>query len=257
MLDSHKTKMLCKLFAQFFLFQAIFSPTAITYSQSLTKISDPIENVNSNEIIVTTKSELTVEPRVPESSSGSASEEANDKNKNTSNNKSTESNNSVYWIAPGLALGAVVLAGIASGSSGSNNDSGSAEQNITFKSPIRIGDDQNYNENHTDNFQINSPSGITYSESFEITGNFSKGTLSYTIAGATEGNRIYINNHLVGRTCNPGNTAYVVRDCPSIDVTSRLKIGTNVLKIACVLYPGDEVTPYDDIEIYNMRLNTN
>jgi hypothetical protein len=187
----------------------------------------------------------------------------------------------VYWIAPGLALGAVVLAGIASGSSGSDNDSrsadqnitgsteqniagsteqniaGSTEQNITFKSPIRIGDDQNYNENHTDNFQISSPSGITYSESFEITGNFSKGTLSYTIAGATEGNRIYINNHLVGRTCNPGNTAYVVRDCPSIDVTSRLKVGTNVLKIACVLYPGDEVTPYDDIEIYNMRLNSN
>jgi hypothetical protein len=99
----------------------------------------------------------------------------------------------VYWIAPGLALGAVVLAGIASGSSGSDNDSrsadqnitgsteqniaGSTEQNITFKSPIRIGDDQNYNENHTDNFQISSPSGITYSESFEITDNFSKGTL--------------------------------------------------------------------------------
>ena len=63
-----------------------------------------------------------------------------------------------------------------------------------------------------------------------------------------------MNGSLVGRTCNPGNTADVIRECPSIDVTSQLKDGTNVLKISSVLYPGDDESPYDDIEIYHMRL---
>ena len=252
-----------------FYFQTIVSPTAITYAQSFIKISDlviisdPKKNINSSEFIVPKKNQLTVEPKVSRSSSGSASEKHENKYEDTPDNKSTEQGNSVYWIVPGLALGAVVLAGIASGSGDSDNDSGnignssSTEHTITFKSPIRIGDDKNYNEKHRDKFKISTPSGITYSESFQISGNVSKGTLLYTIAGAAMANRIYINGSLAGRTCNPGNTAYVVEDCPPIEVTSHLKDGTNVLKIDSVLYPGDEVSPYDDIEIYNMHLDVN
>ena len=257
MFISVKLKCSVTIFAQIFFCQAVLSLTTITYAQSFIKVSDLKNDVNFSEFIVTAKSELILETEGSELIGDSTSEKSDNKDKSTPDNKSAEHDNSVYWIAPGLALGAVVLAGIASGSGNSGNDSGSAKHTITFKSPIRIGDDRNYNEEHSDNFQISTPSGITYSESFQISGNVFKGTLLYTIAGATMANRIYINGSLVGRACNPGNTAYVVADCPPIDVTSQLKDGTNILKIASVIYPGDEITPYDDIEIYNMRLDVN
>jgi hypothetical protein len=257
MFISVKLKCSVTIFVQIFFCQAVLSLTTITYAQSFIKVSDLKNDVNFSEFIVTAKSELILETEGSELIGDSTSEKSDNKDKSTPDNKSAEHDNSVYWIAPGLALGAVVLAGIASGSGNSGNDSGSAKHTITFKSPIRIGDDRNYNEEHSDNFKISTPSGITYSESFQISSNVLKGTLLYTIAGATMANRIYINESLVGRTCNPGNTAYVVEDCPPIDVTSQLKAGANILKIASVVYPGDEITPYDDIEIYNMRLDVN
>ena len=183
------------------------------------------------------------------------------------------------WVTvAGVGLGLAVLVGavvvgidMSSGSSGTdgsvgNNDGGGTEDNsgvdtpgsgtetIKFKSPIRIGDDIDYNGTHDDNFIINTPDGIVYSESFALSDGFSSGTLKYTIAGAMEAAQIYMNGSLVGRSCNPGNTAYAKKECDPIDVTSQLKSGNNTLKISCVLYLPDNITPYDDIEIYDMCL---
>lgn len=165
-------------------------------------------------------------------------------------------------IVSGASIGFAVLVGAVAyiGMSVTDDDDGSgaggsrAADTINFRSPIRIGDDNDYNGTHDDNFQINTPFGLTYSESFTVSGGLSKGTLKYTIAGAKESAEIYMNGSLVGRSCNPGNTAYAKKKCDPVDVTSQLKNGNNVLKIACVLDPYDDVTPYDDIEIYNMRL---
>jgi len=124
-----------------------------------------------------------------------------------------------------------------------------------FKDPIRIGDDKNYNDHHDPDFKISSPSGKSYSKSFEVSSDchFSKANIQYTVAGAHEAAKVYLNGSLVGRMHNPGNTATSIAS-GSIDITSKLRTGSNTIKVSAVLYPGDEINPYDDIEIYNLRI---
>ena len=125
-----------------------------------------------------------------------------------------------------------------------------------FRDPIRIGDDEDYNQFHNPDFRISKPTGLTYEAKFSVPDecNFSSAKIQYTIAGAIEAAKIYLNDTLVARTCNPGNSAASIKRCPDIDITTKLRKGTNKLKVATVLYPGDDVDPYDDIEIYNMRI---
>jgi len=149
--------------------------------------------------------------------------------------------------------------GCSGGSSDNNSNvnTGSNEKVIFFRDPIRIGDDMDYNGTHDPDFQINTPTGLSYAESFAISSddlNASKAVIQYTIAGSMMGSEVYLNGELVGITCNPGNTADAIKECDDIDITGRLRVGNNELKIVTVLYPPDDVTPYDDIEIYNMRI---
>jgi hypothetical protein len=140
---------------------------------------------------------------------------------------------------------------------GANAAPGESEKVIFFRDPIRIGDDQDYNATHDPDFQISKPTGLSYAESFTISAdelNSSKAVIQYTIAGSMMGSKVYLNGILVGITCNPGNTADAIKECDDIDITGRLRVGNNELKIVTVLYPPDDVTPYDDIEIYNMRI---
>ncbi len=125
-----------------------------------------------------------------------------------------------------------------------------------FRDPIRIGDDVNYNDHHDPDFRISSPTGLSYSATFEVPAecHFSDARIQYTIAGAMEAAKVYLNGSLVGRTCNPGNTANAIKRCDDINITSRLRPGSNRLKVQTVLYPFDDFQPYDDIEIYNMRI---
>lgn len=146
------------------------------------------------------------------------------------------------------------------GDDGATTNATNATKNesvIYFRDPIRIGDDTDYNATHDPDFQISTPSGLSYAERFNITAtelNSSKAVIRYTIAGAMMAAEIYLNDVLVGTTCNPGNTAHSIKECDAIDITGMLQTGTNELKIVTVLYPYDDVTPYDDIEIYNLRI---
>ena len=98
--------------------------------------------------------------------------------------------------------------------------------------------------------------GIGYSESFNVPGGcrFSKAVVQFSIAGAMMPAEIYLNGPLVGLSCNPGNTAKPIITCPEIDITGKLRTGTNTLDFDTVLYPGDEEDPRDDIEVYNLRI---
>ncbi len=152
------------------------------------------------------------------------------------------------------------VSGCGNGDDGANTNTAGYSENesvIYFRDPIRIGDDKDYNATHDPDFLISTPSGLSYAERFTITAtelNSSKAVIRYTIAGAMMGAEIYLNNVLVGTTCNPGNTAHAIKECDAIDITGMLQTGTNELKIVTVLYPYDDVTPYDDIEIYNLRI---
>ena len=143
------------------------------------------------------------------------------------------------------------------GDGNANGNTGEDEKVIYFQDPIRIGDDQDYNATHDPDFQISTPTGLSYTESFAIAAddlNSSKAVIRYTIAGAMMAAEIYLNNRLVGITCNPGNMANAIKECDPIDITGMLQPDTNELKIVTVLYPPDDTTPYDDIEIYNLRI---
>ncbi len=128
---------------------------------------------------------------------------------------------------------------------------------IYFEDPIRIGDDQDYNANHDPDFQISTPTGLSYAESFTIAQddlNSSKAVIRYTIAGAMLPAEVYLNGAFVGTTCTPGNSANAIRNCDDIDITGMLQTGNNELKIVTALVLEDNISPYDDIEIYNLRI---
>ena len=267
-----KKQLVKNISLQVFLYHILFVfmvSTSVYGSVQQTNVLTPsqIEDRSAEEKGVTDKQDMAEFP-----SDATGKEGGDQEPQNTLEAGTPDDDQETAMIAASIGMGLSVLLGVLASSGGSYDKSGNAvstssvdtdlsvvgssagSETINFQSPIRIGDDKDYNGNHDDDFQINTPSGITYSESFTISSSFSKGTLKYTIAGAMESAKIYMNGVLVGRSCTPGNTAYARKECDPIDVSSQLKVGSNVVKIACVLYPNDTVKPYDDIEIYNLRL---
>ncbi|KAB2889013.1 MAG: hypothetical protein F9K32_14305 [Desulfobulbaceae bacterium] len=166
----------------------------------------------------------------------------------------------------GIAIiaGAVAAAGGGSDSDASgpstptspsgDTSSGSSEV-INLSSLVRIGDDNDYNGNHPDKFKQNRPTGISWTDSFNISNanNISSATFKYTVAASKVANPVYINGKLAGKLCNPGNTAWNVESC-SIGITGLIRSGTNEIKIKCAIDESDTDTPYDDVELYNLRI---
>ncbi len=163
-----------------------------------------------------------------------------------------------------LAVGAAVAVGGGSGSD-SSSDSGTTSVSTTPASSgtdviklsdlVRIGDDSDYNAHHSDKFKVSRPSGTSWTDTFSID-NFStvkSAKFSYTVAASKVGNPIYINGRQAGRLCNPGNTAWNVESC-STNITGYIRAGSNEIKIKCATDPSDTVTPLDDVELYNLRI---
>jgi hypothetical protein len=132
--------------------------------------------------------------------------------------------------------------------------SGSSEV-IKLSNLVRIGDDNDYNGNHPDKFKQNRPSGISWTDSFNISNanTVRSAEFKYTVAGSKVANPVYINGKQAGRLCNPGNTAWNVEDC-SINITGFIHSGSNEIKIKCAIDESDTDTPYDDVELYNLRI---
>ena len=169
-------------------------------------------------------------------------------------------------VGAGIAIiaGAVAAAGGGSDSDASvpstpttpsgDTSSGSSEV-INLSSLVRIGDDTDYNGNHPDKFKQNRPSGTSWTDSFNISNanSVSSATFKYTVAGSKVANPVYVNGKLAGRLCNPGNTAWNVESC-SIGITGLIRSGSNEIKIKCAIDESDTDTPYDDVELYDLRI---
>lgn len=166
-----------------------------------------------------------------------------------------------------VAAGAALAAGGGSGSDSDNpnptapglspGDPGDStpenSETIRLASLVRIGDDRDYNGNHPDHFRQNTPSGLSWSDTFTInnTNTVTSATFKYTVAGSKVGNPVYINGRQAGRLCDPGNTAWNVKDC-SLNIQSYIRSGSNEIKIKCAIDETDTTTPYDDVEIYDL-----
>ncbi len=104
---------------------------------------------------------------------------------------------------------------------------------------------------------------LTKEEFLDITGIFTTfpGAISikfathtgYKIAGSSQADKLYINDMLVGILPKGDNSAFTKKPI-SFDVTSFLILGENRLLISLEEWPGDEVTPLDDIEIFDLRI---
>jgi hypothetical protein len=167
-----------------------------------------------------------------------------------------------------LAVGAAVAAGGSgsddSSSTGTTDTSGGTGPGVTptgatevihLADLVRLGDDNDYNGNHPDQFKQNRPSGLSWTDSFNIN-NFNSvrsAKFKYTIAGSKVANPIYINGRLAGKMCNPGNLATNVRDC-SLDILGYIQAGVNEITLKCAIDQSDTSTPYDDVELYNLRI---
>lgn len=129
----------------------------------------------------------------------------------------------------------------------------------SFGNTIRIGDDLDFNENHPgQTFCSSSAYSHTYSAEFTLPSEceYSTATMQYYATGVYGDNRIYINGKLVDTTCKTGNIAGLGYCCTNgeIDIKDALRAGTNTLYIETVLFPGDDYTPYDDIELYRLHI---
>ena len=173
-------------------------------------------------------------------------------------------------VGAGIAIvaGAVAAAG---GSGSDSDDSGSStpappsgggggapsasSEVINLSSLVRIGDDTDYNGNHPDKFKQNRPSGTSWTDSFNISNanTVTSAAFKYTVAGSKVANPVYINGKQAGKLCNPGNTAWNVESC-SIGITGLIRSGSNEIKIKCAIDESDTDTPYDDVELYNLRI---
>ena len=171
----------------------------------------------------------------------------------------------------GIAIAAGVVAAAAGGSSSDSDTSTPAStttpssdttdtpsgntETIDLASLVRIGDDRDYNGNHPDHFKQNTPSGLSWSDTFTISSSntISSAIFRYTVAGSKVGNPIYVNGKQAGRLCDPGNTAWNVKAC-SLNVTRYIQSGTNEIKIRCAIDETDTTTPYDDVELYDLRI---
>lgn len=112
-----------------------------------------------------------------------------------------------------------------------------------------------YNGNHPDHFKQNRPSGLGWTDWFTINNFNTVGSarFEYTVVGSKVANPMYINGHLAGKMCNPGNTAWNVEDC-SLDILGYIRSGTNKIQLKTARDQSDTSTPYDDVEFYNLRI---
>ncbi len=123
-----------------------------------------------------------------------------------------------------------------------------------FDFDIRIGDDIDYNEQHPDQFVIDSAVSEYYYATFNLPNfNYSQAVILGEIAGSSQADKLYINDMLVGILPKGDNSAFT-RKPISFDVTSFLIPGVNSLLISLEKWPGDKVTPLDDIEIFGLRI---
>lgn len=172
-----------------------------------------------------------------------------------------------------VGAGVAIIAGAVAAAGGSSSDSDSGpttptppsgdpgdtpsanSEVINLSSLVRIGDDTDYNGNHPDKFKQNRPSGTSWTDSFNISNanTVTSAKFKYTVAGSKVGNPVYINGKQAGRLCNPGNTAWNVESC-SIGITGLIRSGSNEIKIKCGIDESDTDTPYDDVELYNLRI---
>lgn len=163
-----------------------------------------------------------------------------------------------------LAVGAAVAAGSSGSGDSSSPDStntnpGGTSTGATDVIPladlVRLGDDNDYNGNHPDHFRQNRPSGLSWTESFTINNANTVGSarFKYTVAGSKVGNPIFINGQQAGRLCNPGNLATNVREC-SLGILGHIRSGANEIRISVAIDRTDTTTPFDDVELYNLRI---
>lgn len=191
---------------------------------------------------------------------------------NTAPTPKTTKENSVsssVIVGAGVAI-AVGVAAAAGGSSGSDSDSPAATTStstptstptsgdtevIHLTDLVRIGDDSDYNSNHPDKFKQSRPSGLSWTDTFTINNanTVTSARFNYTVAASKVANPIYINGKLAGKLCNPGNTAWNVEAC-SLNITGYIHSGSNEIKIKCAIDESDTATPYDDVEIYDLRI---
>jgi len=202
----------------------------------------------------------------PETAAADKKTDAPEPKKSTSSSVSTS-----ILTGAGIAIAAGAVAAAAGGSSsdsdastpgspttpsGDTTDTSSGNtETIHLASLVRIGDDRDYNGNHPDNFKQNTPSGLSWSDTFTIStaNTISSAIFRYTVAGSKVGNPIYVNGKQAGRLCDPGNTAWNVKAC-SLNVMRYIHSGTNEIKIKCAIDETDTTTPYDDVELYDLRI---
>ncbi|MBB5349620.1 hypothetical protein JWG42_15695 [Desulfoprunum benzoelyticum] len=185
---------------------------------------------------------------------------------NTAPAPKTTKENSVstpVLVGAGVAI-AVGVAAAAGGSSGSDSDSPTAPTSaptsgntdvIHLADLVRIGDDSDYNSNHPDKFKQSRPSGLSWTDTFTINNvnSVRSAMFNYTVAASKVANPIYINGKLAGKLCNPGNTAWNVEAC-SLNITGYIHSGLNEIMVKCAIDESDSSTPYDDVEIYDLRI---
>jgi hypothetical protein len=131
----------------------------------------------------------------------------------------------------------------------------SSEDIIPLADLVRIGDDLDYNTYHDDHFVVNTPSGISWQKTFDVVDfqTISSAHFKYTVAGSMVGNPIYINGKQAGKLCVGGNAAWDIKDC-SLNILPYIQAGQNQIKITCAKYVYDDITPYDDVEIYDLYI---
>lgn len=167
-------------------------------------------------------------------------------------NELTKDNNNFPWT-----LFYPLLVPKSNQCSGWNLDSDSKQWFYYFDDIIRIGDDIDINETHLgEEFCISSAYSPTYTADFTIPEGceYTEAKLQYWVTGVSQDNEILINGKLVDTTCNTDNSS--TRCCTNgpITITDKLHVGINTLHIKTILFPGDDTTPYDDIEIYRLHI---
>ena len=123
-----------------------------------------------------------------------------------------------------------------------------------FQSIIRIGDDIDYNEHELDYFKINSAVSESFSATFTVPNfEFSQAVIYGQVAGSSQPDKLFLNGTLVGILPKGNNSAQTIKDF-AFDATPYLEYGENNILITLEEWPGDTVSPLDDIEIYDLRL---
>ncbi len=129
-----------------------------------------------------------------------------------------------------------------------------------FHPLIRIGDDIDYNLHHSWSFIISSPAGKNYKASFDLPADakFKRAEIRGQIAGAYLDNLYFMNGTLFGTTvgCKGNNYPDIKLTCIPVEIPKKLlkKGQKNILELRTVPLPSDPLTPLDDMEVFNLRL---